>query len=109
MLDPLKPVVDQWLAREPRLLATRVHQDLVRDYGFAGSYQTVRVERSRPLPHPELERRFETAPGHQAQVDWSYEQPLTTGSGSSCRSIASTWCWGIHATRSAGWRARWTW
>jgi transposase len=83
VLDPFKPLVDQWLAREPRLLATRIHQDLVRDYGFEGSYQTVRryVERSRPRPQPELERRFETAPGHQAQVDWSYEQPLTTASG----------------------------
>jgi transposase len=82
-LDRFKPLVDQWLAREPRLLATRVHQDLGRDYGFEGSYQTVRryVERSRPRPHPELERRFETAPGHQAQVDWSYEQPITTPSG----------------------------
>ena len=83
MLDPLKPVVDQWLARDPRLLVTRIHQDLVRDYGFEGSYQTVRryVERSRPRPRPELERRFETAPGHQAQVDWSYEQAITTSSG----------------------------
>lgn len=82
-LDQLKPLVDQWLAREPRLLATRVHQDLVRDYGFGGSYQTVRryVERSRPRPLPEPERRFETAPGHQAQVDWSHEQPLRTASG----------------------------
>lgn len=82
-LDPLKPVVDQWLAREPRLLATRIHQDLVRDYGFAGSYQTVRryVERSRPRPHAEAERRFETAPGHQAQVDWSHEEPIVTDSG----------------------------
>jgi len=41
-LDPLKPVIDQWLAGQPRLLATRVHQDLVRDYGFEGSYNTVR-------------------------------------------------------------------
>jgi transposase len=38
LLDPFKPLVDQWLAREPRLLVTRIHQDLVRDYGFAGSY-----------------------------------------------------------------------
>jgi len=82
-LDPLKPLVDQWLAREPRLLATRIHQDLVRDYGFGGSYQTVRryVERSRPRPLREPERRFETAPGHQAQVDWSHEQPIRTSSG----------------------------
>ena len=83
MLDEVKPVIDQWLAATPRLRATRVHQDLVRDYGFAGSYNTVRryVERSRPRPAPRHEERFETAPGHQAQVDWSDEQPIRTSSG----------------------------
>jgi transposase len=82
-LDPLKPLIDQWLAAEPRLLATRVHQDLVRDYGFEGGYDTVRryVERSRPKAPARSEVRFETAPGFQAQVDWSHEQPLRTGSG----------------------------
>jgi transposase len=82
-LDPLKPLIDQWLAAEPRLLATRVHQDLVRDYGFDGSYNTVRryVERSRPKPPRRAEERFETAPGFQAQVDWSHEQPIRTSSG----------------------------
>lgn len=82
-LDPLKPLIDQWLAKCPRLLATRVHQDLVRDYGFAGSYQTVRryVERSRPAVPARAEERFETAPGHQAQVDWSHESPIRTPSG----------------------------
>lgn len=88
VLDPLKPVIDQWLAGCPKLLATRIHQDLVRDYGFEGSYQTVRryVERSRPEPEhpdpgPDGEERFETAPGHQAQVDWSHEEPIRTSSG----------------------------
>jgi hypothetical protein len=57
-------VIDQWLAAEPRLLATRVHQDLVRDYGFEGSCNTVRryVERARPGPPWRAEERFETAP-----------------------------------------------
>jgi transposase len=102
-LDPFKPRIDQWLAAQPRLLATRIHQDLVRDYGFEGSYNTVRryVERARPRPAPESEERFETAPGHQAQVDWSHEEPLRTSSGWSCRSTAFTWCWAIRATRSA--------
>lgn len=83
VLDPLKPMIDQWLAKEPRLQATRVHQDLVRDYGFTGGYSTVRryVERARPRPLARTEERFETAPGHQAQVDWSYEQPIVTPSG----------------------------
>lgn len=87
-LDPLKPVIDQWLAGCPVLLATRIHQDLVRDYGFAGSYQTTRryVERTRPVLEEQgedsgAERRFETAPGHQAQIDWSHESPIRTPSG----------------------------
>jgi transposase len=41
-LDPFKALIDQWLTKQPALLATRIHQDLVRDYGFAGTYQTVR-------------------------------------------------------------------
>jgi transposase len=82
-LDPYKPMIDQWLARTPGLQVTRIHQDLVRDYGFDGVYQTVRryVERARPRPEPRQEERFETAPGHQAQVDWSQEAPLRTTSG----------------------------
>ena len=82
-LDAFKPLIDQWLSSCPRLRATRIHQDLVRDYGFAGSYPTVRryVERSRPIEAQPTEERFETAPGHQAQVDWSHEQPLSTTMG----------------------------
>jgi DNA replication protein DnaC/transposase len=82
-LDSFKPLIDQWLAAQPALLATRVHQDLARDYGFEGSYNTVRryVERSRPKPPARSEARFETRPGFQAQVDWSHEQPIRTSSG----------------------------
>jgi transposase len=82
-LDPFKPLIDQWLASQPRLQATRIHQDLVRDYGFEGGYGTVRryVERSRPRPERPVTERFETAPGHQAQVDWSHEQPICTSAG----------------------------
>ena len=82
-LDEFKPLIDQWLAATPGLLATRIHQDLVRDYGFGGSYNTVRryVERSRPRPAPRQQERFETRPGHQAQVDWSHEEPIKTSSG----------------------------
>ncbi|MGZ6854818.1 MAG: IS21 family transposase [Mycobacteriaceae bacterium] len=82
-LDAMKPLIDQWLAAEPKLLSTRVHQDLVRDYGFEGGYDTVRryVERTRPKPQRRSEVRFETAAGFQAQVDWSFEQPIRTSSG----------------------------
>jgi transposase len=83
MLDEFKPLIDQWLAATPGLLSTRIHQDLVRDYGFEGGYNTVRryVERSRPRKAPQTSERFETRPGHQAQVDWSHEQPIKTPSG----------------------------
>jgi len=83
MLDEFKPLIDQWLAATPGLLATRIHQDLVRDYGFEGGYNTVRryVERSRPRPTSQVSERFETRPGHQAQVDWSHEEPIKTSSG----------------------------
>jgi transposase len=83
MLDEFKPLIDQWLAATPGLLATRIHQDLVRDYGFEGGYNTVRryVERSRPRKTPRASERFETRPGHQAQVDWSHEEPIKTSSG----------------------------
>lgn len=102
-LDAFKPLIDQWLAATPRLLATRVHQDLVRDYGFEGSYNTVRryLERSRPRRESRSEERFETAPGFEAQVDWSHEQPIRTSSGLECRCFAFTWCSGTRATRSA--------
>ncbi len=83
VLDPHKPRIDQWLAKDSGLEATRIHQDLTRDFGFTGSYQTVRryVERARPKPEPRDEERFETAPGHQAQVDWSHEEPIKTAEG----------------------------
>ena len=74
-LDPFKPLIEGWLQKEPRLRATRIHQDLVLDYGFTGSYQIVRryVEELRPRSPRLAEERFETPPGHQAQVDWSHE------------------------------------
>ncbi len=82
-LDPFKPKIDQWLASDVGLEATRIHQDLVRDHGFTGSYPTVRryVDRARPKAPEPVSERFETAPGHQAQVDWSHEEPIVTSSG----------------------------
>ncbi len=40
-LDPFKAIVEAWLEKEPRIRATRIHQDLSRDYGFDGGYQIV--------------------------------------------------------------------
>jgi transposase len=83
-LDPFKEIVERWLQRKPGLRATRIHQDLVRDYGFTGGYQIVQrhVRDLRDAKDPRrAEERFETAPGHQAQVDWSHEEPVLTPEG----------------------------
>src|SRR5205807_2276399 len=53
-LDPLKPVIDQWLAGEPRLLATRVHQDLLasRCQIRVGKHSSQRRHPSEPASKP---------------------------------------------------------
>lgn len=66
------------LVKERRLRATTIHQRLVAEHGFCGSYQRVKLyvaeARERIWPEaPELHRRFEVLPGAQAQVDWGDE------------------------------------
>jgi transposase len=74
-LDPFRPLIEQWLVRAPGLRATRIYRDLHTHYGFSGSYPIVqRLVRMLRPPRPVAAHvRFETAAGHQAQVDWSYE------------------------------------
>ena len=84
LIDHLAPVVDAWLAVDVRLRGTVIHERLVAEYGFTGSYQRVKmyVAAARPRicaelglaePSGSLHRRFETTPGAQAQVDWGTE------------------------------------
>lgn len=68
---------EDWLRRrvkaaDPiRLPATVLHREIAA-MGFDGSERTVRrfVAGLYPTPPPEPVVRFETAPGHQAQMDW---------------------------------------
>ena len=68
---------EDWLRRrveaaDPiRLPATVLHREIAA-MGFSGSERTVRrfVAGLYPTPKPEPIVRFETAPGHQAQMDW---------------------------------------
>ncbi len=97
-LDEFKPVIDQWLAATPRLLATRIHQDLVRDYGFEGSYNTVRryVERSRPTASGRGARSaLRPRPGIRPRSTGRTSSRSGPAAGSSCRCSAFTWCSGI--------------
>jgi transposase len=69
LCEPWKDVIVA--ALEQQLSAKRIHQDLERDHGFVGAYQSVkryvrRLERAAPVPY----RRMEFAPGEQMQVDF---------------------------------------
>jgi transposase len=71
-LDPYREIVRTRLADYPELSAVRLFEE-VRTAGYTGGYGQVRdyVRRVRPAPAPEPVVRFETAPGHQAQVDFA--------------------------------------
>jgi transposase len=86
LIDDYKPLVDAMLAKNRRLRATVIHQRLVAEHGFGGSYQRTKLyvaearERLWPEP-PDLHRRFEVLPGAQAQVDWGDEGFVETENG----------------------------
>jgi transposase len=98
LIDDYKPVVDAMLAKNRRLRATVIHQRLVAEHGFGGSYQRTKLyvaearERLWPTP-PDLHRRFEVLPGAQAQVDWGDEGFVETPNG-------PTHVWSFHMTLS---------
>jgi transposase len=71
-LDPYQPLIRERLATYPELTAVRLFAE-VRAAGYAGSLTQLKVfvRQVRPHPAPEPVVRFETAPGHQAQVDFA--------------------------------------
>ena len=78
--EPYRAVIKEKLQQE--LSAQRIYQDLVYEYGFAGSYYSVRrfvrrLGQSQQLPF----RRIETPPGDQGQVDFGAGTPIITADG----------------------------
>ena len=72
LLAPYEAILAARLATYPELSAVRLY-DEIRAAGYAGGITQVRayVARVRPRPEPDPSVRFETAPGHQAQVDFA--------------------------------------
>ena len=71
-LDTFEPAIRDLLARYPDITAQRVLEEL-RGHGYTGGYTVLseRVRQLRPRPAVAAVRRFETAPGLQAQMDYS--------------------------------------
>lgn len=86
VIDPFTGVVDAWLRADVTLTGSVIHERLVAEYGFTGSYQRVKMYLTEARPRIEAEldagdenqltglhRRFEVIPGAQGQVDWGEE------------------------------------
>ena len=71
-LDEFEAKIGGLLARYPNITVTRILEEL-RKEGYTGGYTILRerVKTLRPQPSKPLVVRFETAPGEQAQMDWS--------------------------------------
>jgi transposase len=82
VVDEVAPLIDAMLRAEILIKGAVVHERLVKEYGFTGNYQRVKIylQEARPRIADELgispgelaglHRRFEVVPGAQAQVDW---------------------------------------
>ena len=73
LLEPFEAYLRERVTRFPDLTGRRLWRE-VRGLGFPGGYSTVTdfLRTVRPAPEPLFERRFETPPGRQAQVDFAF-------------------------------------
>jgi transposase len=79
LIRPFEAYLRDRLDRFPELTGRRLHRE-VRELGFGGAYSTVTefVRAIRPVPDKPFERRFETPPGRQAQVDFAFFKAVFT-------------------------------
>jgi transposase len=71
--EALRAVIDHWMETAGGgINLMELHELLVTEYGYPGSYKSVQrfVRRHYPRPRIRTRRRVETPPGAQGQVDW---------------------------------------
>ncbi|MFL5334661.1 MAG: IS21 family transposase [Geminicoccaceae bacterium] len=73
LISPFEAFLRERVGRFPDLTGRRLWRE-IRELGFTGAYSTVTefLRGVRPAEPPPFERRFETPPGRQAQVDFAY-------------------------------------
>ena len=72
LIDPYAAYLQERVARYPDFSGRRLFRE-IRDLGYEGGYTAVTdfLRDARPPKRPVFERRFETPPGQQAQVDFA--------------------------------------
>jgi transposase len=77
LTEPQLRHVERRLAVCATIRGTDLHGELVRDYGYQGSYPAFarKLRQIRPAPVRDKEIRFETDPGVQTQADWALLGP----------------------------------
>jgi len=87
VLDPVKPIIDRWLAEDQerppkqRHTARRIYERLTTEYGFQGAESTVRryVGQRRKELRSQVFIPLSYAPGRTAQVDFGEAQVIIAG------------------------------
>jgi transposase len=98
LVEPYRDQVIAWW--QAGIQGTTIHQALVRQYGFTGSYLSVaRFLQSLQVAVPKATIRLEFAPGEAAQVDFGRGPALLDTRTGECRAswvFVITLCWSRH-------------
>ncbi len=103
VIEPFEDYLRERLSAFPDLTARRLLRE-IRERGYAGGYTSVKdfVREVRPAKLAQFERRFETPPGRQAQVDFAEFSTIFTDEPGVVRKVwlfsmvlgHSRWLWG---------------
>ena len=99
VVTPFEPYLRERVAAFPELTGSRLLRQ-IKELGYAGGYTAVKdfLRTVRPPALQAFERRFETPPGKQAQVDFPFFRTvLPTSPAASGSSSCSRWCSAIAA------------